>query len=312
MGADPPHDCVLLLAFGGPTRPKDVRPFLDHVLRDRPIPKERYEEVVRHYDEVGGASPLNRLTFEQARLLADLLRAGGTPLPVYVGMRHWDPFIADTLKAMAKEGRRRAIGLVLAAHRSPASWEAYLAVVDEACRLIGAAAPAVDYVAPWSEHPLFIEAAASRTADALGSVAPERRGKAALVFTAHSIPTGMSDRCGYAESLRRTAALVSRSLNLDSWSMAYTSRSGNPNDPWLEPDIGDHLGLLKRRGAQDVVVSPIGFVSDHVEVLYDLDIAARRVSRDLGVGFHRALTAGGHPAFTCMLGSVVGDVIARA
>src|SRR5262245_50593887 len=136
MGADPPHDSVLLLAFGGPTRPGDVRPFLDHVLRHRPIPKERYEEVVRHYDEVGGSSPLNRLTFEQARLLGDLLRARSTPLPVHVGMRHWDPFIADTLAAMAQEGHRRAVGLVLAAHRSPASWDAYLAAVDEARRLI--------------------------------------------------------------------------------------------------------------------------------------------------------------------------------
>src|SRR5437867_5691926 len=267
MGADPPHDSVLLLAFGGPTRPGDVRPFLDHVLRNRSILKERYEEVVRHYDEVGGASPLNRLTFEQARALTDLLSRQGAPLPVYVGMRHWDPFIGDTLGAMAREGRRRAVGLVLAAHRSPASWEAYLAAVEEARRVVGRIAPVVDYVAPWSQNPLFIEAAAARTAEALATLPADRRTDAALVFTAHSIPVEMAKPSGYAESLRRTAALVAAALNVGSWSLAYTSRSGNPKDPWLEPDIGDHLIVLKQRGVKDVVVSPIGFVSDHVELL---------------------------------------------
>lgn len=312
MGAGPPHDSVLLLAFGGPTRPQDVRPFLDNVLRGKPIPTERYEEVVRHYEEVGGSSPLNRLTFEQARALGDLLRREGPSLPVFVGMRHWDPHIADTLKAMAKEGRRRAVGLVLAAHRSPPSWESYLGAVEGARQVLGGDAPAVDFVAPWPDHPLFVEAIAARTAEAIASVSPAGRRSAALVFTAHSIPVEMAQKSGYAESLQRTATLAGRKLATDSWTVAYTSRSGNPRDPWLEPDISDHLTALKRKGVRDVVVSPIGFVSDHVEVLYDLDIAARKTAADLGIGFYRAGTAGSHPAFTRLLAALVRDVLTRA
>ena len=315
MAASPgrdPHDSVLLLAFGGPVRPADVRPFLDNVLRGKPVPRERYEEVVRHYEEVGGASPLNRLTFAQAGALRDLLAREGPALPVYVGMRHWEPFIAETLAAMAREGQRRAIGIVLAAHRSPASWEAYLRAVSEAQETLGVAAPAVDYAAPWSDHPLFLEALAARTLEALRAVPAERRAGARVVFAAHSIPVEMSRRAGYGEGLSRTAGLVAERLGIGAWTLAYTSRSGNPQDPWLEPDIGDALRELRRGGARDVVVSPIGFVSDHVEVLYDLDMAARRTAVEIGLGFFRAGTAGDHPAFTRLLSSLARDVIARA
>ena len=312
MGADVPHDSVMLLAFGGPTRPQDVRPFLDNVLAGRPIPKERYEEVVRHYEEVGGASPITRLTLEQSHALQEMLAREGPPLPVYVGMRHWDPTIADTLAAMAREGRRRAVGLVLAAHRSPVSWEAYLKAVDDARKRLGGTAPAVDYPAPWSGHPLFIEALADRTAAAIESVPASRRGGARLVFTAHSIPADMAESSGYASSLKRTAAGLGDRLKIHDWSLAYTSRSGRPSEPWLEPDIGDELRALKSAGARDVVVSPIGFVSDHVEVLYDLDVAARRTADDLGIEFVRARTAGDHPSFIRMLAALVREVVAPA
>lgn len=307
-----PHDAVLLLAFGGPVRPGDVRPFLDNVLRGRPVPRERREEIVRHYEEAGGASPLNRLTFAQAEALRDLLARAGPALPVYVGMRHWEPLIAETLAAMAREGRRRAVGIVLAAHRSPASWEVYLTAVAGAQKGLGEAAPDVDYVAPWSDHPLFIEALAARTLEALRTVPEERRAGASLVFTAHSIPVQMSRQAGYAEGLSHTAGLVAERLGIGAWSLAYTSRSGTPGDSWLEPDIGDALRDLRRGGARDAVVSPIGFVSDHVEVLYDLDIAARRTAADLGLGFFRAGTAGDHPGFTQLLSTLVRDVISRA
>jgi protoporphyrin/coproporphyrin ferrochelatase len=312
MGAAGPHDSILLLAFGGPESPEDVRPFLDHVLEGKPIPRERYEEVVRHYEEVGGGSPLNRLTLEQAAALRDLLAREGPPLPVYVGMRHWDPFIADTLATMSRAGMRRAVGLVLAAHRCDASWDAYLRAVDEARQRLGPEAPAVDYVAPWSDHPLFIEALRDRTSAAIETVPAARRSDARLVFTAHSIPIAMAERSGYASSLKRTATLLAGRLEPRPWSLAFTSRSGRPSDPWLEPDIGDALRALKGEGARDVVVSPIGFVSDHVEVLYDLDIAARRAADDLGIGFFRAPTAGDHPSFTRMLAALVREVAARA
>lgn len=306
------HDSVLLLAFGGPVRAHDVRPFLDNVLRGKPVPKERYEEVVRHYEEVGGASPLHRLTFAQADGLREILTREGPDLPVYVGMRHWDPFIADTLAEMAREGRRRAIGIVLAAHRSAPSWDAYLDAVDGARKRLGNDAPEVDYVPPWSDHPLFVEAVAARTRDALDRIEAERRAAARMVFTAHSIPVALSAAAGYAEGLARTAALVAQRLGIDGWSLAYTSRSGNPREPWLEPDISDALGALKRGGGRDVVVSPMGFLTDHVEVLYDLDVAARRTAGELGLGFFRAGTAGDHPAFRRLLLALVRDVIARA
>ncbi|HYS06506.1 MAG TPA: ferrochelatase [Candidatus Dormibacteraeota bacterium] len=309
MAGAPAHDSVLLLGFGGPTRRDEVRPFLDNVLRGKPVTRERYEEVVRHYDEAGGSSPFNRLTFAQAESLRLLLSAEGPRLQVYVGMRHWEPYITDTLTEMAHEGRRRAVGVVLAAHRSPPSWEAYLASVDEARGRLGDSAPVVDYVAAWSDHPLLIEALAERTLAAIASVPEARRGRARVVFTAHSLPTGMAERSGYTAGLRRTAGLLAGRLGVATWSLAFTSRSGNPSDPWLEPDIGDALRTLQRDGAQDVVVSPIGFLSDHVEVLYDLDIAARRTADGLGIGFFRAGTPGDHPSFIRMLALVVRDVV---
>ena len=310
--APPGHDSVLLLAFGGPTRPGEIRAFLDNVLRGKPVSPERYEEVVRHYEEVGGVSPINRLTFAQAAALRDRLAKEGPPLPVYVGMRHGEPYIAETLAAMAREGRRRTVGLVLAAHRSMASWEAYLRAVADARKELGGAAPPVDYVAAWSDHPLFIEAVAARTSETLQAVPAGRRDTAVVVFTAHSLPVEMSRQSSYAEGVERTARLTGERLGIGSWSLAYTSRSGSPADPWLEPDINVALRVIKTCGGRDVVVSPIGFVSDHVEVLYDLDIGARRTAEELGLGFFRAGTAGDHPAFTGMMAALVRDMAAGA
>ena len=176
--------------------------------------------------------------------------------------------------------------------------------MDEARARLGDAAPDVDYVAGWPDHPLFIEALAERTAAAIASVPQTRREGARIVFTAHSIPSGMAERSGYAADLRRTAGLVAARLGANGWALAYTSRSGDPAEPWLEPDIGDALRALAREGVRDVVVSPIGFLSDHVEVLYDLDIAARRTAGELGIGFFRAGTAGDHPSFTRLLAAL--------
>ena len=306
-----PFDAVLLLAFGGPTRPEEIRPFLDNVLRGKPVPKERYEEVVRHYEAVGGASPITRLTFRQAEGLKRLLEQGGPALPVYVGMRHWNPTIAETLASMARDGRRRAATVVLAPHPSRASWEAYREAVDAAARPLGAEAPAIDYASPWFEHPLFIEAIASRVREAFERIPSDRRAGAALIYTAHSIPVAMSEASGYAAGLARTAALAGQALGIASWSVAYQSRSGSPREPWLEPDIADALREAHGAGARDAVVAPIGFVSDHVEVLYDLDIAARAAAAEAGLGFFRAGTVGDHPSFLGMLAALVRDLIAR-
>jgi len=300
-----PHDAVLLLAYGGPTRPEEVRPFLDNILRGRPIPKERIEEVVRHYEIVGGASPINRLTFQQAEGLRALLKNAGPDLPVHVGMRFWNPTIDDTLTRMRNEGSRRAVGLILAPHPSRASRQSYLDTVDAARARAGGAAPEIDFIEPFYEHPQFIEAVAARVRTARERIPAARRAETALVCTAHSIPAGMAAESGYVGTLEKTAALTARAAGFGAWTLAYQSRSGSPSEAWLEPDIGDALRALKAGGARDVVVAPIGFVSDHVEVLYDLDVAAREVAGQIGLGWERAGTAGDHPAFLQMMATLV-------
>jgi ferrochelatase len=298
-------DSVLLLAFGGPTRPEEIRPFLDNVLRGKPVPPHRYEEVVQHYIEVGGASPLTRLTEQQAEGLRERLTERGPDLPVFVGMRHWHPLLGETLGTMAARGLRRAVGIILGAHPSPPSREAYAQAVEEARRRVGAAAPEIGFVGEWHDHPLFVEALADRLRDALAAVAAERRDGAALIFTAHSIPVAMSDRSGYETSLRRTAMLVADAAGARGWRLAWQSRSGSPHEAWLEPDICGVVAEAARQGHRDVVISPIGFVSDHVEVLYDLDIQARAAAAAAGIGYHRAGTVGSHPAFLDLLASLV-------
>jgi ferrochelatase len=304
-------DSVLLLAFGGPTSPEEIRPFLDNVLRGRPLPKERYEEIVSHYEKFGGVSPLTRLTIRQAEGLRDTLARDGHPLPVYIGMRHWKPYIREALSTMAGQGHEWGIGLIRGAHPSHASGEAYYDAVQTAQDEVGPAAPRIDYTGPWFDHPLFIEALVGRVRDALSAVPDDRRGSASLVFTGHSLPVAMSDASGYAASLECTAGLVAGALGIDNWTLVYQNRSGSPRQPWLEPDIVDELAAQKERGARDVIVAPIGFVCDHVEVLYDLDTEARLAADKLGLGFHRAATVGDHPAFLHMLGEVVRETIKR-
>jgi ferrochelatase len=304
-------DSVLLLAFGGPTSPEEIRPFLDNVLRGRPVPKERYEEIVSHYEKFGGVSPLTRLTIRQAEGLRDTLARDGHPLPVYIGMRHWKPYIREALSTMAGQGHEWGIGLILGAHPSHASREVYYDAVQTAQDEVGPAAPRIDYTGPWFDHPLFIEALVGRVRDALSAVPDDRRGSASLVFTGHSLPVAMSDASGFAASLECTAGLVAGALGIDNWTLVYQSRSGSPREPWLEPDIVDELATQKERGARDVIVAPIGFVCDHVEVLYDLDTEARLAADKLGLGFHRAGTVGDHPAFLHMLGEVVRETIKR-
>ena len=305
-------DAVLLIAYGGPTRPEEIRPFLDRVLHGRPVMQERYEEIVRHYEMVGGCSPINRLTFRQAEGLEKRLAAAGGGLPVYVGMRHWKPLLSEALSTMAGEGRRRARGVILAPHPSRASRESYIEAVEEARRQVGPDAPQVAFSRPFFDHPLFVEALAARLGETLDRLDSDRRRAASVVYTAHSIPIEMAKQSGYDEAIARTAGLVSRSIGIDAWTIAYQSRSGNPNDPWLEPDIGDALREALRRGDRTIVVAPIGFVCDHVEVLYDLDIVARGIARDLGLEFHRAATVGDHPAFIDMLAALVGDPASSA
>jgi ferrochelatase len=303
-------DAVLAVAFGGPTRPEEIRPFLANVLRGRTAAPERVEEVVRHYEAMGGRSPLNELTFRQARKLEAALAAIGPALPVYVGMRNWEPYLADTLGRMAADGVRRAVGLILAPHASEASRERYVEQVDAARAALGARAPEVRWVAPWHTHPLFVTAVADAVVAALVTIPAARRPAAPLVFTAHSIPVAMAERSPYVEQVTASARAVVERLRHALWQVAWQSRSGSPREPWLEPDVNDALRALAAEGAAEAVVVPVGFVVDHVEVLYDLDVEARATAQALGLGFTRASTVNDHPVFIRMLAEVVTEAAA--
>jgi len=299
------YDAVLLIAFGGPTSMDEVRPFLANVSRGRAIPPERLESVVHHYELIGGRSPLNDLTFRQARGLEAALRTDGPALPVYVGMRNWTPYLTETLRRMQAGGVRRAIGVIMSAQQNDAGWGRYQRDVVEAQTAVGTGAPEIDYVDEWHAHPLFIDALSDNVRAAFAGIPAERRAATALVFTAHSIPAAMAAASPYVAQITEGAQLIAAQIGHARWSIAYQSRSGNPREPWLEPDVCDVVRQLGRDGARDVVVVPIGFVCDHVEVLYDLDIEARQVADAGGIHFVRAATVNDHPLFIRMLAHVV-------
>lgn len=299
------HDAVLLIAFGGPERMADVRPFLNNVVRGRRVPPERLEEVVHHYELFDGCSPMNALTFRQARALEADLAARGSGIPVYVGMRNWTPYLHETLARMRADGIRRALGVVMAPHRSYSSWDQYLGNVAEARAQVGPGAPEVTYLNAWFDDPGFIGAQADQVAAALRGAPSGTLESSSLVFTAHSIPSAMAANGPYVEQLTTSARLVASRLGHPRWSVAYQSRSGDPRTPWLDPDVNDVIRALGRDGTRTVVVVPIGFVCDHIEVLYDLDREARATAQDAGLAFYRAATVMDHPAFIRMLGNRV-------
>ena len=309
-----PFDAVLVIAFGGPQGPADVRPFLANVLRGRRIAPERLEEVVRHYDHFGGISPLTDITMRQAAGLESRLAARGHQLPVYVGMRNWHPFLADTLRAMAADGVRRAIGVILAAHRSYSSCTQYRQnVVDARTELRAAGVPdvAVIYTGDWHTHPKFIDANAQHVRAALDRIPDDRRAGAQVVFTAHSVPSSMSGAARYERQVAESARLAADAAGAGNWTVAFQSRSGRPEDPWLGPDVSEYLRDARTRGVPAVVLAPIGFVCDHIEVLYDLDHEAAQVCRETGLPMVRAETVNDDPLFVDMLADLVLDVWQR-
>jgi ferrochelatase len=298
-------DSVLLVAFGGPTAPNEIRPFLEIVTRGRDIPAQRLEEVAHHYEEMpGGRSPLAELTFAQARALQQALVQSGPALPVFVGMRNWHPFLHETLAEMAGKGARRTLAIILSPLRTEASWDRYMQDVAEArARVSGA--PAVGFAPAWFESSRFIAAVADRARAALSEVSAVARASTPMVFTAHSVPVAMADVSPYVSDLTAATRAVVRRLGHTRWSIAYQSRSGSPRQPWLEPDVNDVLRRLAVDGERHAVVVPIGFVCDHVEVLYDLDVEARRIADAAGLELHRAAAVNDHPEFVAMLADLV-------
>ena len=300
-------DSVLLIGFGGPTDPSEVRPFLEVVARGRRIPAERLEEVVRHYQQMpGGRSPINELTRAQAMALERLLRAEDIRLPVFVGQRNWHPFLHETLAEMAVKGHRQTLGLIMSSFRTEASWDRYMTDVAEA-RARTPDSPDVLFAPAWGLHPLFIAAVTDRTEAALDEVPQDDRRWTPMVFTAHSVPVAMAEASPYVSDFEQAAHAVIERLEHPRLTLAYQSRSGNSKDPWLGPDITDVVRSLAADGEKHTVIVPIGFVCDHVEILYDLDIEARAIAREHGMTIHRARTVSDHPDFIAMLAHLVRD-----
>lgn len=290
-------DHLLLIGFGGPTCREEVRPFLERVTRGARVPEERLREVESHYEQTGGFSPYNRHALCLQRKLQERLPV----TPVFLGMRNWHPLLAEVLLQIREKNLRRGLGIVLAPHRSPASFDRYLRSLEEARREAAAPEPAYEILHPWYDHPLFIQAQAERVRQVWDPPAVDGRDKTEVLFTAHSIPEEMARACRYEEEILASSRAVARELGQGRWSVAYQSRSGDPRQPWLGPDVREAAGGLKRAGARQAVVVPIGFLFDHTEVLYDLDLDARRQFEHAGLAFRRAPTVMDHPKFVEML-----------
>ncbi|TYB60392.1 ferrochelatase [Microbispora tritici] len=299
------YDALLVVSFGGPEGPEDVMPFLENVVRGRGVPRERLLEVEAHYQRFGGVSPINR----QCRELIDAL---AVDLPVYWGNRNWHPFLEDTVRRMKEDGVRRAAAFVTAAYRSYSSCRQYL---DDIARARAAlpGAPEIVKLRHYYDHPGFVAAMADHTREALAALPEDVRTGARLVFTAHSIPVSMARTAGpsggaYEAELRETARLVVAAVDEGRpWDLVWQSRSGPPQVPWLEPDVCDHLEALHAEGVPAVVLVPIGFVSDHMEVVYDLDTEAAALAGKLGMPLTRAATAGTHPRFVSMVAELLAE-----
>jgi ferrochelatase len=289
--AMPAYDAFLLVSFGGPEGPDNVMPFLENVTRGRGVPRQRLLAVAEHYYAFGGISPIN----QQCR---DLIAALELPLPVYWGNRNWAPYLTDTVREMADAGVRRALAFATSAYRSYSSCRQYLEDIERAREAAGPDAPVIDKIGRYYDHPGFIGPFADSVSKALGTLPEDFRERAHLVFTAHSIPVAMAEHAGpggrrYVSELTQASRLISERTGAGRpWTLAYSSRSGPPSQPWLEPDIGDHLADLAKSGTKAVVVVPVGFVSDHMEVRHDLDLEAAETAASLGLAFARAATPG--------------------
>ncbi len=299
-----PYDSLLVVSFGGPEGPDDVMPFLRNVVRGRDVPDERLQEVAEHYYQTGGKSPIN----EQNRALIAALRSEltehGPKLPVYWGNRNWHPMLADTLRRMKEDGCRKALAFVTSAYSSYSGCRQYRENI-EAARAEIEAAPEVDKLRVFFNHPGFVEPVIERVEAALESLPAGRRDGARIAFTAHSIPVAMAEHCDYEAQLEEVCTLVAAGVNHSEWQLVYQSRSGPEHVPWLEPDILEHIRALEIIGVRDLVVVPIGFVSDHMEVIWDLDHEAQELCEELDINYVRAGTVGVHPQFVSMIRELV-------
>lgn len=301
------YDAILIVGFGGPEAPEDVVPFLETVTRGRGVPRERLLEVAEHYYHFGGKSPINDHCRDLMAALRKELDEHSIDLPVYWGNRNWHPFLSDTLSRMRDDGVKHALAFVTSAYSSYSGCRQYRENIAVAQAALGAGAPEVDKLRAFYNHPGFIEASADRVSQALRKFSDEERRTLHFVATAHSIPCSMAKTSDYEKQLRETTRLVADRAGFTNWDLVYQSRSGPLAQPWLEPDILDHLRRLAAEGVRNVLVAPLGFISDHLEILYDLDVEACAVTRELGIKMIRAASVGTHPAFVSMIRKLIAE-----
>lgn len=303
------YDSILFVSFGGPEGPADVIPFLENVLRGRNVPRERMLEVAEHYQHFGGVSPINAQVRELMAAVRQELDRSGIDLPIYWGNRNWHPLLPETLGEMARDGRKRTLAFVTSGQSSYSGCRQYRENIQAARDIVGAEAPVVDKIRVFYNHPDYIAAMVDRIRNSLQKLPAELQQEARIVCTAHSIPVSMSNSSDYVRQLTETTRLLGEALGIpeERLQLVYQSRSGRPQDPWLEPDIGDALRELKSGGVRGVVVAPIGFLSDHMEVLFDLDEEAAGIAKELGLAYERAGTVGTHPRFVTAVRKLIQE-----
>ncbi len=301
------YDAVLLVSFGGPEGPGDILPFLENVTRGRNIPRERLAQVGQHYFLFGGVSPINEACRSLVAALESELAKNGPTFPVYWGNRNWRPMLEDTVRKMADDGIQHALAVATSAFSSYSACRQYLDDIERARTAIGSLAPVIEKIPPFWDHPAFIETMVENTRAALVQLGVAATSASTrVIFSAHSLPSSMAAGCDYEAELRSASALVAeRAAPGLEWELAFQSRSGPPTQPWLEPDVCDRLRALRSEGVMSVVVVPIGFVADHMEVIYDLDTAARAVADEIGLKLVRALTVGSAPRFVAGLRDLI-------
>jgi ferrochelatase len=296
------YDAILVVSFGGPEGPDEVLPFLENVLRGKPVPRERMLEVAEHYQHFGGVSPINEQNRKLIAALEKELKSHGHTLPVYWGNRNWHPLLTDTLRQMADDGIQRALAFMTSAYSSYSGCRQYREDISRAQEGVGPNAPQVDKLRVFFNHPGFVEPMIESVAECLANIHEEGRAVTPLLFTAHSIPTAMADSCEYVAQLQETCRLVAEGACHSNWELVYQSRSGPAQQPWLEPDVCDRIKEIHAFShLADIVILPIGFISDHLEVLFDIDTEVQELCEELGFRMHRAATVGTHPKFIEMI-----------
>src|SRR5215207_9200207 len=301
------YDALLVLSFGGPEGMDDVMPFLENVTRGRNIPRERLQEVAEHYAHFGGVSPINGQNRALIAALERELADHDIDLPIYFGNRNWHPLLQDTIELMRADGVKNGLLFVTSAYSSYSSCRQYREDVSRALEALGEYDMRFDKIRVFYNHPGFVEPMARRVRDALESLLRDRRAAAEIVFTAHSIPVSMAKGCAYERQLREVSRLVAGLAGGARYRLAWQSRSGPPHVPWLEPDILDELDHLHASGVEEVIVVPIGFISDHLEVLFDLDVEAQNRAQQLGMNMIRVATVGTDPVFVATIRELIEE-----